>query len=77
VLEDCSADFRRRFEDADMVIAKGQGNFESLSGVSDKIFFLFRTKCPIISAHTGFSVGSYVAANRFGRRDIPAEKGIQ
>jgi uncharacterized protein with ATP-grasp and redox domains len=36
VLEDCSADFRRRFEDADMVIAKGQGNFETLSGLFHK-----------------------------------------
>lgn len=75
VLKDCSADFRRRFEDADMVIAKGQGNFESLSGVSDKIFFLFRTKCPIISAQSGFDVGTYVVTRGFTHGDIPAERG--
>jgi len=42
ILDDCNTEFRRRFEEADMVIAKGQGNFESLSDESREIFFLFR-----------------------------------
>ncbi len=77
ILNDCSVEFRRRFDEADMIIAKGQGNFESLSDEPRNIFFLFRIKCPVISCHSGFSMGTYVAANRFQHRDIPAERGLQ
>lgn len=62
LLGDCSAEFVQRFAEADMVIAKGQGNFESLSDERRDIFFLFRAKCGVISRHSGYSVGTYVAA---------------
>lgn len=62
LLGDCSAEFVRQFAEADMVIAKGQGNFESLSDERRDIFFLFRAKCGVISRHSGYSVGTYVAA---------------
>lgn len=46
VIERVSKDFQKVFYDADVVIAKGQGNFESLSEVKrDNIFFLFMAKC--------------------------------
>ena len=50
-------DFMRR---ADLVIAKGQGNFESLCDAPDNenMFFLFRVKCPVISALTGAAPGT-------------------
>lgn len=64
ILDDCNDEFRRHFDEADMIIAKGQGNFESLSDEPREIFFLFRTKCSVISRHSGFCVGTYVAANR-------------
>lgn len=67
LLEDCRPEFRRRFEEADLIIAKGQGNFESLSDRARDIFFLFRAKCPVISRHSGFTAGTYVAANWFAR----------
>jgi len=63
LLDDCSEDFRRRFEEAELIIAKGQGNFETLSDISRNVFFLFRTKCPVISRHSGYAVGTYVAAH--------------
>jgi len=74
ILEDCSSDFQRRFAKADLIIAKGQGNFESLAGRAHNIFFLFRAKCPVISLHSGFSVGSYVAANSF-KSLLPSSAG--
>ncbi len=64
ILEDCSIEFRHIFNEADMVIAKGQGNFESLSDEPREIFFLFKTKCPVISRHSGFCLGTYVLAHR-------------
>lgn len=59
VLKDCSRQFRRRFTQADLVIAKGQGNFETLSGEEHNIFFLFKIKCPVIAAHVGLPVGAH------------------
>jgi damage-control phosphatase, subfamily I len=41
VLEECNQHFRKIFNAADLIIAKGQGNYETLSDASAKIFFLF------------------------------------
>jgi uncharacterized protein with ATP-grasp and redox domains len=60
ILEDCSEDFLRRFAHADLVIAKGQGNFETLSDEPGDIYFLFKAKCPVIADHVGLPVGTHV-----------------
>lgn len=60
LLEDCSSAFRRRFDAADVIIAKGQGNFETLSEAPYNIFFLFKVKCPVIAAHAELPVGAHV-----------------
>jgi len=61
VLTDCSETFRRRFAEADLVIAKGQGNFEALSDEPGDIYFLLKAKCPVIADHLGLPVGTHVA----------------
>lgn len=58
VLEDCSDTFRACFEQADMIIAKGQGNYETLSETSKNVFFLFVVKCPVVATHAGAPVGT-------------------
>lgn len=58
VLERCSPDFQRRFWQSDLIIAKGQGNFETLSGIPANIFFLFKAKCDVISNFTGVPIGT-------------------
>jgi uncharacterized protein with ATP-grasp and redox domains len=60
ILEDCSEDFRRRFDDADLIIAKGQGNYETLSEVEKNIFFLVKAKCPVIARHLNCEIGTMV-----------------
>ena len=61
ILEDCSEEFRNCFEQSDLIIAKGQGNYETLIGTESKqIFFLLRIKCPLISKHTGIEIGTNV-----------------
>jgi len=60
VLEACSPQFQQRFARADMIIAKGQANFESLDGCAQDIFFLFKVKCPVVARHIGHAVGSLV-----------------
>lgn len=58
VLEECSDEFRKYFTEADLVIAKGQGNYETLCDEKKNIYFLLKIKCPVIAEHTGFPVGS-------------------
>jgi uncharacterized protein with ATP-grasp and redox domains len=60
ILENCSETFRRRFNESDLVIAKGQGNYESLSGVDKKMFFMVRPKCSVLARHLGCEIGSLV-----------------
>jgi len=60
VLTDCSQEFIRRFTEADLIIAKGQGNFETLSDEPYNIFFLFKAKCPVIAEHIGLPMGTHV-----------------
>ncbi len=67
VLEDCSEQFRDVFEAADVVIAKGQGNYESLSGVSKEIFFALKIKCPVIADDIGYPLGSMVLSHADGK----------
>ncbi|MDK2841459.1 MAG: damage-control phosphatase, subfamily [Anaerophaga sp.] len=60
--EYCSDEFRDIFNSADVVISKGQGNFEGLYGQVKKknIFFLFMVKCEGIARVTGRNVGDAV-----------------
>ena len=64
VLELCSPEFRRRFDEADLVIAKGQGNYEALGEVPGNLVFLFRVKCPVIARHAGHPVGTNLVLDR-------------
>lgn len=61
VLELCSAEFRRRFDEADVVVAKGQGNYETLDDRGKQgLFFLLMVKCPVVARHTGCRQGDFL-----------------
>lgn len=60
VLEYCSDDFLKIFNEADMVISKGQGNYEALSEAQREIYFLFKVKCTVIARHSGAGLGDLV-----------------
>ncbi|MEE4270656.1 MAG: ARMT1-like domain-containing protein [Thermoanaerobaculales bacterium] len=64
ILEDCSDQLRERFAAADMVIAKGQGNYETLSGAHRPVWFVLMAKCPVIARHIGCEPGSFVLQKR-------------
>lgn len=53
LLNQSAPDIRRRFDSAELVIAKGMANFESLSGSRKGLFFLLQAKCAVIAAHLG------------------------
>jgi len=69
MLDLCSEEFCRRFRSADLVIAKGQANYETLSDVPAEIFFLLLAKCPIIAQDIGYQVGDLVVKRG---RGLPA-----
>lgn len=61
ILEETSDEFRRYFNEADVVLAKGQGNFEGLSGIEDnRLFLILRIKCERVAKVVGASVGALV-----------------
>lgn len=60
VLSLCSKSFLNIYKKADMVISKGQGNFEALSQEKRAIFFLFMAKCPVIARDIGCKVGDVI-----------------
>ena len=60
ILRSCSESFRRRFNEADLIVAKGQGNYETLNNVDKEVFFILRAKCPVIARHLGCEIGSLV-----------------
>ncbi len=60
-LHRCPESVSKAFRTADMIIAKGQGNWETLNSVDHRgLFFLLTCKCPSIAEALGGTVGSTV-----------------
>ena len=60
ILEDCSEEFIDIYNKSDIIISKGQGNFEALSGEKGNIFFLLKAKCPMISQKLNVNLNEYI-----------------
>jgi uncharacterized protein with ATP-grasp and redox domains len=60
VINKCSEEFQNYFNEADLVISKGQGNYETLSDVDKNIFFLLKVKCSVIANDIGCMIGTSV-----------------
>jgi uncharacterized protein with ATP-grasp and redox domains len=53
----CPEPFQKTFYEADLVLSKGQGNYETLSAVDREVFFVLRAKCATIEQDLGCRVG--------------------
>lgn len=60
VLSLCSKEFRELFESAGLIMAKGQGNYETLCDAGPHVFCMLQVKCPVISHDIGVPTGSIV-----------------
>ncbi len=60
ILEICSQDFKDLFDEAPLVLAKGQANFETIEEQGEKVFYLLRAKCPLIARVIGEPHGSLI-----------------
>lgn len=63
-----SAEFRRAFTSADLIISKGHANFETCTGQPGNIYFLLKTKCRIVAAELGVPLGALVFAHQRNAR---------
>jgi len=64
VLKDCSSAFIEEFSKADLIISKGQANYETLSDIKNKtIFYLLRAKCKSVASNIGCNRMDYVLTN--------------
>jgi uncharacterized protein with ATP-grasp and redox domains len=75
LLETCSEEFLRLYRSADLVISKGQANYETLIQEKDgRLFFLFKVKCPVVASFLGKPDGDIVLT---GGNDAESEHGIK
>lgn len=65
LLDETSEEFRALFDNADLIISKGQGNFETLLDVADeRLFFILRIKCDRMSRLSNVPKGELVLMQR-------------
>lgn len=57
-LERSSREFREAFSSTDVILAKGQGNFETLDSRGENIYLLFQVKCDCVSRLLNAEKGS-------------------
>ncbi len=70
LLDECGELLRRCFAEADVVISKGQGNYETLSDEKrPNLFFLLRVKCPVLARDLECSIGQLIV--RTGKGGTP------
>jgi uncharacterized protein with ATP-grasp and redox domains len=57
--ERATEEMRELFDEADLILSKGMGNFECMDTMADeRLFFLFKIKCPVVARRTGYAEGS-------------------
>ena len=60
VIQSVSTKFLEVFNSADLIISKGQGNYEGLSGCDKNIYFLLMAKCDHVADHLGVHKGDFL-----------------
>lgn len=60
VLSECTPAMVAAYRAADLVIVKGQGNYESLSEETGPLFFLLKVKCPVLARDLGAHMGDTI-----------------
>ena len=63
--ERASHEAQKRYDAADLILAKGMGNFECMESWADeRVFFLFKVKCGVVAAKIGKEIGDLVCMNK-------------
>ncbi len=69
--------FAGRVRNARLILSKGQGNYEGLSGEPLRIFFLFRVKCHVVAQHACTPMGTIVlrSGSDLPHQDLKLDQG--
>lgn len=65
-LQSCNTEFKQAFKEADLIISKGQGNFETLSEATAPIYFLLMVKCEVVASHVAKSANAAEGSIKMG-----------
>lgn len=61
ILDECTPEFKALFYGADLVLCKGQGNYEALMEEKERsLYFLLKAKCPMLAKELGVQRNDYV-----------------
>ena len=60
ILETCSPEFLAQYNKADLIISKGQGNYESLCDEYKNIYFILKAKCSVVAQKLGCQIGQMI-----------------
>ncbi len=66
-VERSSSALQTLFERADVVVAKGETHFQTLSSAEREVYFLLRARCPHVAARLGIPAGAGAIARWPGR----------
>jgi hypothetical protein len=55
-----SSEFKHAFQAADVIVSKGQGNFETCNERPENIFFLLKAKCDLVATELNVNLGEIV-----------------
>lgn len=68
VLSLCSADFLKTIRNSDVIISKGQGNYEALEDIKGKdVFFMLKAKCKVVAKHLNVKIGDIIFKYNCGK----------
>ncbi|MFC1556905.1 DUF89 domain-containing protein [candidate division KSB1 bacterium] len=60
-----SDEFRKTFDDSDVIVAKGHGNFETCSDQPGNFCFLLKSKCDVVARELGIRKGDIAFKRSF------------
>ncbi|HAR35546.1 MAG TPA: hypothetical protein DCR87_01305 [Acidobacteria bacterium] len=60
VFEQCSPEFQGHLREADLIISKGQGNFECLEQLQGPFYFLLKAKCQVVARYLDVPQGGLI-----------------
>jgi damage-control phosphatase, subfamily I len=63
-LDHLSEEFLKEYKDSDMIISKGQGNFETLHSIDHNIYYILKAKCEKIARELGVNYLDVVLVKR-------------
>lgn len=60
LLQEAIKEFMRIYRNTDIIISKGQGNYETLGNEPRKIYFILKAKCSVNAGNLGVPLNEYV-----------------